>query len=330
MNDLITILKQHQQKYPLMQRTDALKLIYQHSMGAGHMIPSPERSLAYLQQECSELTFEDPTGVEPIGNGRVRLYLSEILRKGYSPELINKLFVLCANRPTNREDLLKNLALLEPYTDLTDYYQADCPAVRHSQAYRDAYHPAYRVMDEDCTRVLPLLDALDKAPKPLTIAIDGMAGAGKTTLAALLSQLFDCSIVHMDDFFLPFELRTPQRLAQPGGNVHYERILTDVIPHLGMEFSYPVFDCSDGTMDNNQAVKPADIIIIEGSYSMHPALQHIYDLTVFLQVSPEEQARRIRKRNGEEMLKMFQNRWIPMESQYHEHYQIREKADYIF
>jgi hypothetical protein len=73
MNDLIAILKQHQQKYPLMELTDALKLTYQHSLGAGHMIPSPERALAYLQQECSELTFDDPTGIEPTGNGRVRL-----------------------------------------------------------------------------------------------------------------------------------------------------------------------------------------------------------------------------------------------------------------
>jgi ABC-type multidrug transport system fused ATPase/permease subunit len=136
--------------------------------------------------------------------------------------LINKLFVLCANRPTQREDLLQNLALLEPYTDLTEYYEAGCPAMRHSPTYRDAYHPAYRVMDEDCVRLLPLLDALDKAPKPLTIAIDGMAGAGKTTLASLLSQIFNCAVIHMDDFFLPFEMRTPQRLAQPGGNVHYE------------------------------------------------------------------------------------------------------------
>ena len=30
-------------------------------------------------------------------------------------------------------------------------------------------------------------------------------------------------VFHLDDFFLPFEKRTPQRLSTPGGNVDHER-----------------------------------------------------------------------------------------------------------
>ena len=32
----------------------------------------------------------------------------------------------------------------------------------------------------------------------------------------------------MDDFFLPMELRTAERLEEPGGNVHYERFSAEV------------------------------------------------------------------------------------------------------
>ena len=55
------------------------------------------------------------------------------------------------------------------------------------------------------------------------IAIDGMAASGKSNLAARLAEELDGCVIHMDDFFLPPELRTQERLSSPGGNVHYER-----------------------------------------------------------------------------------------------------------
>ena len=49
----------------------------------------------------------------------------------------------------------------------------------------------------------------------------------------------------MDDFFLPFELRTAERLKEPGGNVHYERFIDEVVSKLsaGEPFEYGVFRC---------------------------------------------------------------------------------------
>lgn len=77
------------------------------------------------------------------------------------------------------------------------------------------------------------------------IAIDGRAASGKTTLAAALAAETGGAVVHMDDFFLPAELRTPQRLAAPGGNVHAERFAEEVLPFLrqGRPFCYRRFDC---------------------------------------------------------------------------------------
>ena len=75
--------------------------------------------------------------------------------------------------------------------------------------------------------------------------ISGKGGVGKTTLAAALCEAFGGACVHMDDFFLPPELRTAERLAAPGGNVHAERFLAEAAPRLGKgAFSYRRFDCS--------------------------------------------------------------------------------------
>ena len=67
--------------------------------------------------------------------------------------------------------------------------------------------------------------------------------------------------------------------------------------------------------------------LIEGSYACHPALWDLYDLHVFLSVGPEEQHRRIAARNGEKMLPMFTNVWIPMEETYFARFQVAERAD---
>ncbi|MBS6367782.1 MAG: hypothetical protein KH420_10635, partial [Clostridiales bacterium] len=84
------------------------------------------------------------------------------------------------------------------------------------------------------TTIPRLLQALTERLRqgPLTLAIDGRAAAGKTTLACQLQQHFGAAVIHMDDFFLPAELRTASRLQTPGGNVHYERFLQEVAPAL--------------------------------------------------------------------------------------------------
>lgn len=148
------------------------------------------------------------------------------------------------------------------------------------------------------------------------IAVDGRSAAGKTTLAAELSTVLGCGVVHMDDFFLPPEMRTPERLSQPGGNVDRERFAAEVLPFLGAEFEYGAFSCSNGCIDRKVHV-PAGRVIIEGAYSMHPAFGEYFDFGIFADISPELQKQRIIARSGEEKWEQFREKWIPMEELYH-------------
>ena len=74
----------------------------------------------------------------------------------------------------------------------------------------------------------------------IKIAIEGGSASGKTTLSSMLQNIYDCSIIQMDDFFLPKEKRTSERLATPGGNIDYERFLELMVPALQEKnpFSY--------------------------------------------------------------------------------------------
>ena len=210
---------------------------------------------------------------------------------------------------------------------------AGYPAPPHSQAYRALYHPAYRLVPAAAERFLPLFQAIDAllAKKgSARIAIDGNSGAGKSTLGALLAAAYGGNLYHMDDFFLPPGRKTAARLAEPGGNVDWERFSTEVLAHLGAPFSYRPWRCHPGVFAAPVTVLPRAVEIAEGVYSMHPALRSAYDLGVFLSVTPDEQVRRIRARSGEAMLKRFVDEWIPLENAYFERLGVRACCQLAF
>ena len=177
----------------------------------------------------------------------------------------------------------------------------------------------------DLIHLLPRLDGMK------VIVIDGRSGSGKTTLSSMLAKELNASVVHMDDFFLPLSLRSEERLSEPGGNVHYERFMEDVLPFIrsGKPFSYRPFDCTSMDYSDDQAVIDKSVVIVEGAYSLHPLFGHYYDFSIFLDIDEENQIRRIEERSGKEKAEVFRSRWIPLEEQYIKAFSIMEKADLI-
>lgn len=176
------------------------------------------------------------------------------------------------------------------------------------------------------------LTELVKKKTPFILAIDGMCGSGKTTLADYLSTRFSAQIIHMDNFFLPFERKTQERLSEAGGNVDYERFTQIILPALkkGEPFSYTAYNCQTASYDCQVTIGACDLIIVEGSYSLHEKFGNYYDYALFLTVSPEEQLERLKIRcNDETKFLRFQEDWIPMEQHYHEVQNVLYKCNKI-
>ena len=163
------------------------------------------------------------------------------------------------------------------------------------------------------------IDELLTQKDMVIVAIDGKCTSGKTTLAAKLAEIYDCNVFHMDDFFLRPEQRTPERFAEVGGNVDYERFKEEILIPLqdGKQFSYRPFDCSTFTLANPVTVIPKQLNIVEGTYSHHPYFGNPYDLKVMLTVTPELQRERIMQRPAF-LHQKFYEQWIPMENRYFE------------
>ena len=163
------------------------------------------------------------------------------------------------------------------------------------------------------------IDELLTQKDMVIVGIDGKCTSGKTTLATKLAETYDCNVFHMDDFFLRPEQRTPERFAEVGGNVDYERFKEEILIPLqdGKQFSYRPFDCSTFTLANPVTVIPKQLNIIEGTYSHHPYFGNLYDLKVMLTVTPELQRERILQRPAFLHQRFFEQ-WIPMENRYFE------------
>jgi uridine kinase len=146
------------------------------------------------------------------------------------------------------------------------------------------------------------------------IAIDGPDGAGKThfadRLAAVLHSQYHRHVVRVgiDHFHSTRELRYRQGRHSPQGfwedSYNYNRFRSDVLEpfapagsrryrrasysHETDEELYPDFETAD----------PAAILVVDGIFLHRAELNSAWDLTVFLDVSFTETARRMALRDG--------------------------------
>ena len=167
----------------------------------------------------------------------------------------------------------------------------------------------------------------------IIIAIDGRCASGKSTLASDLENELGCAVFHMDDFFLRPEQRTPQRYAEPGGNVDRERFWEEILEPLRRgekQIKYRPFDCRSFELMSPRRIDVGRIAIVEGSYSCHPELWDCYDLHIFLTLSAQQQLERILSREGAERAEVFRDKWIPLEESYFSAFKTEERCDLRF
>ena len=151
-------------RYPRMEVQDLYKLIHQAAMGSEHAISSVDAARSWLEREVNELAEgpEEPVVDVISPDGRiVRINLRPYLHSGGDlPALLNafiqtaneyrgtteglQLYGLYAQRMAEEGGLPFERAELASFFDRME--AKGFPAVHHSSAYEEAYHPAYRVI----------------------------------------------------------------------------------------------------------------------------------------------------------------------------------------
>ena len=137
--------------------------------------------------------------------------------------------------------------------------------------------------------------------------------------------------MHADDFFLPPDRKTKERLSEPGGNIDYERLESELLMPLKScgEATYHPFSCKRGEQLESVTVK-SDVVVVEGVYSQSKNLEPYYDLKVFIEIDPETQKKRLLRRAKKPLYDRFIREWIPLEEHYFEIHDPKSRADLIF
>ena len=318
-------------QYPLGTMQDYIKYVYQATLGSAHLITNQEDNYQYLVKEYESIEYDkNHILFEEISEDLVRVHLEAIPEAHLA--YYHHFFMLSVEMKEDKQKLIDillnehNVPFDKEEWDVYvgEYIQKGCPVMRHSEVFREHYHPHYRLMKKE---YIPYIQLLDKEG---IIAIDGHSASGKSTLAKLLSEAKGYPVISMDEFFLQPHQRSAQRYAEIGGNVDYERFYQEVVQNLSNStITYQVFDCSCMRLTHQRSVTIDHGLIIEGCYSHHPYFKEYMDHKVFLRINRETQIARILKRNGEKMLQRFVNEWIPKEDLYFETFKIKEKANII-
>ena len=171
MEELRSILLKHYSRYPMMEITDFIKLIFQNTFGPQHFSSNPteERIRFMFLQESKEVVSGNPTPLtENIGGGYYRVSLENLTQNALSVDAMTKMFVESINHCVKFDEesiivfkervdtLLKmikdeqiSLSFEDSLEFIKNYYMSGIKPIHHSLAYNQNYHPHYRVIHAD-------------------------------------------------------------------------------------------------------------------------------------------------------------------------------------
>jgi uridine kinase len=147
------------------------------------------------------------------------------------------------------------------------------------------------------------------------VGIDGAGGAGKSTLAATLSD----KIVSTDDF-----------VTAPWEWYDFERLRREVIEPLrrGEPARYQRMDWTDGELKDWQVVEPGGVVVIEGVAALDVSLRDAYDHRIWVETPREICFQRGVDRDGRDALPLWEG-WSAKEQRYWVEQHPRDAADEI-
>ena len=141
-----------------------------------------------------------------------------------------------------------------------------------------------------------LLGAIEKldSTQPIGLAIDGVAGSGKTTLASrLCSDLKSCQVVHMDDLYEGWNDPLSQRLTA--------KVIRELLEPFNQQIPirYQKFDWILNRFDKFEDLKTSNILILEGVGSGQREFRKYLSKTIWVEYDPSQGFDRVIARDGE-------------------------------
>ncbi len=157
------------------------------------------------------------------------------------------------------------------------------------------------------------------------IAIDGPAGAGKTTLATqlfqALSSRFSVEVIHMDDLYNGWENALGDQLTE-----ELARIIGSVRNQT--PYKIPIFDWASNTFSTSRNFVAPQILILEGVGSARSHVREFAMTTIWIEVDRAIGIERVIARDGD-AIETHMKQWLVDQEMYFTSDKTRESADFV-
>lgn len=157
------------------------------------------------------------------------------------------------------------------------------------------------------------------------IAIDGHAGAGKTTLAKELTLALSVhrqvGLIHLDEIYAGWDLALSNSLTES-----LSQILKSIATNKPI--TVPIYDWAAGRFNSTREIAPCDLIIIEGVGSAQRIVRELATVTIWIDIDPTTGLRRVLDRDGAAIEEQM-GRWQIREEEHFRADATRENVDFI-
>ena len=184
--------------------------------------------------------------------------------------------------------------------------------------------------------IVDCLKMLQRQKAPLLVAIDGLGGAGKSTLSQLFKQHLKTldwivAVVKHDDFYLPYSQRENQSTIRIGSDFDWRRLRDQVLIPIrdGRSAHYQRYDWEADVLAEWHTISTVDLVLVEGVYTMRRELADLYDLKIWVECPRAIRLARGIARDGEKARTIWEQDWMPKEDYYVKTHRPRERADLL-